>query len=301
MRGAPSYFPTAARSRARRADRGQADEETTRRLVAGRPVRRCPALGEAVVHFCIRILTLKGSSASHRETGTRHGPRGPQRSNPAPVIGGRVGTSIGWWSCGESNPGPRAPSQVFSGCSPCWRFLGPGARTNTSPTGPVRFESRSAALTATGQQVSWMTPGSGTETDARSDASITASGGESEGTALSVGSYWFPAIVYEMTLASRPASPGTNVPSRNRSAPLELYLSNTTGTPRHSPPGFGGPLRRPGWSILSSRRRSRRSRRHGASSPEIVCPSSRTALRQHTSRSQSSPSPRSASQPSWSA
>src|SRR5690348_15485686 len=27
-----------------------------------------------------------------------------------------------------------------------------------------------------------------------------------------------------MTLASRPASPGTNVPSRNRSAPLELYV-----------------------------------------------------------------------------
>ena len=33
---------------------------------------------------------------------------------------------------------------------------------------------------------------------------------------------WFPAVVYEMTLASRPASPGTNVPSRNRSAPLVL-------------------------------------------------------------------------------
>src|SRR3954463_9674352 len=69
-----------------------------------------------------------------------------------------------------------------------------------------------------------MTPGPGTETDALTDASITASGGESEGTALSVGSYWFPAIVNEMTLAPRPASPGTNVPSRNRSAPLQLCV-----------------------------------------------------------------------------
>src|SRR4051795_7999782 len=38
---------------------------------------------------------------------------------------------------------------------------------------------------------------------------------------------WFPANVYEMTLASRPASPGTNVPSRNRSAPLELWHQST--------------------------------------------------------------------------
>src|SRR3954470_22045492 len=48
------------------------------------------------------------------------------------------------------------------------------------------------------------------------------SGSESEVTARVVGSYRFPAIVYEMTLAPRPASPGTDVPSRNRSAPLEL-------------------------------------------------------------------------------
>ncbi len=30
-----------------------------------------------------------------------------------------------WWSCGESNPGPRAPIQVFSGCSQCCRFSRP--------------------------------------------------------------------------------------------------------------------------------------------------------------------------------
>ena len=29
------------------------------------------------------------------------------------------------WSCGESNPGPRASNQVFSGCSPCCRFSRP--------------------------------------------------------------------------------------------------------------------------------------------------------------------------------
>ena len=45
------------------------------------------------------------------------------------------------------------------------------------------------------------------------------SGSESEVSALSVGTYWFPAIVNEITLASRPASPETYVPSRNRSAP----------------------------------------------------------------------------------
>src|SRR3954451_12451575 len=37
-----------------------------------------------------------------------------------------------------------------------------------------------------------------------------------------------------MSLAPRPASPGTNVPSRNRSAPLELCLDRTGETPpRH--------------------------------------------------------------------
>src|SRR6478672_2766548 len=40
-----------------------------------------------------------------------------------------------------------------------------------------------------------------------------------------------------MTLASRPASPGTNVPSRNQSAPLELYdLSVYRGTAADSHP-----------------------------------------------------------------
>ena len=33
-------------------------------------------------------------------------------------------------------------------------FLGPGARTDTSPTGPVRIESRSPLLTESDQQVS---------------------------------------------------------------------------------------------------------------------------------------------------
>src|SRR3954451_226129 len=38
-----------------------------------------------------------------------------------------------------------------------------------------------------------------------------------------------------MTLDPRPASPGTDVPSRNRSAPLELCCSSySTG---HNPPG----------------------------------------------------------------
>src|SRR3954468_21482641 len=67
-----------------------------------------------------------------------------------------------------------------------------------------------------------MTPGSGPETDALSDASITAQAARAKELRLALAVIGFPTIVYEMTLASRPASPGTNVPSRNRSAPLEL-------------------------------------------------------------------------------
>src|SRR5262250_102011 len=60
------------------------------------------------------------------------------------------------------------------------------------------------------------------------------SGGESEATArLSVGSYWFPEIVNEITLDPRPASLGTNVQSRNRSPPVELSNSH------RSPEGGG--------------------------------------------------------------
>src|SRR3954451_11671395 len=55
---------------------------------------------------------------------------------------------------------------------------------------------------------------------------------------------WFPANVYEMTLASRPASPGTNVPSRNQSAPLELYDCTVYGgTAADSQPFPGHPAR----------------------------------------------------------
>src|SRR5215203_4354495 len=61
--------------------------------------------------------------------------------------------------------------------------------------------------------------------------------GESE-TALILGSYWFPAIVYEMTLAPRPASPGTNVPSRNRSAPLELCATTVAAQLPRQPPCY---------------------------------------------------------------
>src|SRR3954465_10729660 len=68
---------------------------------------------------------------------------------------------------------------------------------------------------------------------------------------------WFPANVYEMTLASRPASPGTNVPSRNQSAPLELYdLAVYRGTVEDSPSFPRRRLPRGLWSRLSARWRS---------------------------------------------
>lgn len=49
-----------------------------------------------------------------------------------------------------------------------------------------------------------------------------------------------------MTLDPRPASPGTNVPSRNRSAPLELFNPSTVAVttdrqPRYSPQRLVGP------------------------------------------------------------
>jgi hypothetical protein len=37
-----------------------------------------------------------------------------------------------------------------------------------------------------------------------------------------LGTYWFPRDIFELTLDSRPASPGTIDPSRNRSPPIEL-------------------------------------------------------------------------------
>jgi len=54
-----------------------------------------------------------------------------------------------------------------------------------------------------------------------------------------------------MTLDPRPASPGTNVPSRNRSAPLELFNPSTVAVttdrqPRYSPQRLVGPARRTG-------------------------------------------------------
>src|SRR4051794_543986 len=47
-----------------------------------------------------------------------------------------------------------------------------------------------------------------------------------------------------MSLAPRPASPGTDVPSRNRSAPLELYLVNDRGDRPHSRTGYSSSHRR---------------------------------------------------------
>src|SRR4029453_16634261 len=41
-----------------------------------------------------------------------------------------------------------------------------------------------------------------------------------------LGSYWFPRDIYELTLDSRPASPGTIDPSRNRSPPIELCFGD---------------------------------------------------------------------------
>lgn len=57
------------------------------------------------------------------------------------------------WSCRESNPGPLALIQYFSGCSSSVAFLGPGARTNASPTGSVVQKSRTHLTTRQIQQV----------------------------------------------------------------------------------------------------------------------------------------------------
>ena len=45
-----------------------------------------------------------------------------------------------------------------------------------------------------------------------------------------LGTYWFPRDINELTLDSRPASPGTIDPSRNRSPPVELYLQRSAAS-----------------------------------------------------------------------
>src|SRR3978361_1883019 len=72
------------------------------------------------------------------------------------------------------------------------------------------------------QQASLVRPGTGAE--ARPDRPFDyCLGSKSEVSALSVGTYWFPGIVYEITLGPRLASLGSNDQSRNRSAPIELW------------------------------------------------------------------------------
>jgi hypothetical protein len=137
------------------------------------------------------------------------------------------------WSCGESNPGPRASIQVFSGCSPCCRFSRPrcshGQVTDRLsqdrvPAAPPDRERPASLL-----DEAWVRDGDGCPVRPFDHCS----GSESEVVAIGVGNYGFPAVVYEMTLASRPASPGTNVPSRNRSAPLVLSSEPEPAAPAY--------------------------------------------------------------------
>ena len=62
-----------------------------------------------------------------------------------------------------------------------------------------------------------------------------------------------------MTLASRPASPGTNVPSRNQSAPLELFSDQSNGLGRLAHSRLPSRLR---WRTPDTSRLARSARRH---------------------------------------
>lgn len=177
---------------------------------------------------------LRGAGISRRDAERRL----KMTNRRGPPNGGHT-SAKGLWSCGESNPGPRAPCQVFSGCSLWVAFSHPRGSTQTRPrqAQPTRCPSCPVGMCMRLSLLddAWIRAGDGYSVrrfDHRS-------GGESEGTALSVGSYWFPAIVYEMTLAPRPASPGSNVPSRNRSAPLSFQrLQPGNRTTLQSPAGI---------------------------------------------------------------
>jgi hypothetical protein len=124
-----------------------------------------------------------------------------------------------WWRWRESNPRPSSMFQGFSGRSLFDVLLGPGAHTGKSPTGPatVRVPARPCGRS---ERVS---PLDEIRTRAEGTPGLTlrqlASGGESEVSALGIGTYWFPGIVNETTLGPRPASPEAIVRSRNRSPP----------------------------------------------------------------------------------
>ena len=70
-----------------------------------------------------------------------------------------------------------------------------------------------------------MRPVSGAERS-RADSFGHCLSSESEVSAFCVGTYWFQGTLASLTLASRPASPGTIDPSRNRSPPIELCFGD---------------------------------------------------------------------------
>lgn len=135
------------------------------------------------------------------------------------------------WSCRESNPGPLALSQVFSGCSASCRFSQPWCSdehvTNRLSHEKVPIASRDATRSASPLDET-DDPGRGRSRVCPSPVAVRQRGRSQCAWNRHL---WFATNVKEMTSRSLPASPESNDQSRNRSAPLEL--STDTHLHRH--------------------------------------------------------------------
>lgn len=161
----------------------------------------------------------------HRRT------RAPRRRRGPRTIRGWCGALVRRWSCRESNPGPLALSQVFSGCSASCRFSQPWCSdehvTNRLSHEKVPIASRDATRSASPLDET-DDPGRGRSRVCPSPVAVRQRGRSQCAWNRHL---WFATNVKEMTSRSLPASPESNDQSRNRSAPLEL--STDTHLHRH--------------------------------------------------------------------
>ena len=144
----------------------------------------------------------------------------PERTRPPTSY--EVGGPAVTWSCRESNPGPLALSQVFSGCSASGRFSRPWCSdehvTNRLSHARVPIASRDATRSASPLDET-DDPGRGHSRVCPSPVAVRQRGRSQCACSRHL---WVATNVKEMTSRSLPASPESNDHSRNRSAPLEL-------------------------------------------------------------------------------
>ena len=101
--------------------------------------------------ICNAQAALTGVRAAHVQEGLR--PRGRRLFAN---WGARISRTPHWWGGGAGGNRTRVlerRSRSSPGAVSVVAFLGPGARTDTSPTGPARMKSRSLLLAGSDQQV----------------------------------------------------------------------------------------------------------------------------------------------------